>query len=100
MHRTAVLHRQGSRASMITSVTPLVALRSDEGGQDLPVRPPRRAFLRPAIEIGCISADIDHGVHRRTAAECSAARQVDPSLSQTGLLLCCVVTVVLYHVQW
>src|SRR5260370_9477067 len=87
MHGAAVLHSQWPRTTMVTWVGPLVALGPDEIGQHLTVRPPPCGLVRPAIEINCVSANIDHGVHRGTAAECSAARQVDPTLPQALLRL-------------
>jgi hypothetical protein len=44
-------------------------------------------LVRPAIEISRVSANVDHRVDRGTAAERSAARQVDPPLAQTLLRL-------------
>src|SRR3984885_5280870 len=89
MHGAAVLHSQGTRTSVVTCVAPLVSFGSDEIGQNLTVRPSWCALVHPSVEINWVSADVDHGVHRRTAAECSAARQVDPtppeSLFRLGL---------------
>src|ERR1700722_4821109 len=79
VHGAAVLHSQGTRTSVVTCVTPLVAFGSDEIGQNLTIRPSWCALVHPSVEINWVSADVDHGVHRRTAAECSAARQVDPT---------------------
>src|ERR1700730_19455979 len=87
MQGAAVSHGQGTRTSMVMGVAPLVVLRPDEIGQHLTVRPPRCALVRPAIEISSVSADIDHSVYRGTAAECSAARQIDPPIPETPLRL-------------
>src|SRR5260370_768449 len=59
------------------------------------VKTSRCSFVRPDIEIRCVSADVDHGIHRRTSSQCFAPRQIDPSIPQTRLRLTREVPVVL-----
>lgn len=47
-----------------------VGFRATEVGQDIVVAPAGRAVLvAPAVVVGAVAADVDHGVHRRAAAE-------------------------------
>src|SRR5215510_8197880 len=63
-----------------------VALSLDEIGQYRVVIPAATAFLAPAVEIGAVTANVDHGVDSRRTAQCLSPRvQVRTGVMLLGL---------------
>ena len=65
----------------------LVVLGPLEVREHLVVRPARAALLGPAVEVGAVTAEVDHRVDRARAADHAAAREVQAPAAEAGLLL-------------
>ena len=56
-------------------------------GQHLVVRPARAALLGPAVEVGAVTAEVDHRVDRARASDDPAAREVQTPPTEARLFL-------------
>src|SRR6201992_3742964 len=62
-----------------------IALGLDEVGQYRIVIPAATAFFAPAVEVGTVTANVDHGVDRRRTAQClSPGVQVRSGVMRLG----------------
>ena len=82
---TALGDRQRAADAVELVGAALVVLAALEVLKDLVVRPPARAARRPLVEIGAVTADVDHRVDRAAAAERLGARQVRVAAVEAGL---------------
>ena len=73
----------------------LVVLGTQEVGQHRVPSPPLRAERFPLVVVGTVAAHVDHGVHRRGAAQHLAARQIPAAAVQAGLRVGQVVPVLM-----
>ena len=84
-HRAAVGHAQRPADAVERILAAVVVLGALEVGQDLVVAPALGAAGRPAVVVGAVAAQVDHGVHRARPAEHLAARQVEPPPAEARL---------------
>src|SRR5271165_307084 len=95
----AVASAELARAAAVL-VAPLRALLGAlEIRQHIPIRPPRRAFPRPALEVLGIAADVDQAVDRGGASEHLAARRMHAPAVQVRLGFGVVEPIVFRHVH-
>src|SRR6202044_3049011 len=74
---SAMRRRQRSGVAAIRVGVALKALSATKVGQHISISPPPCALFLPALEIERMSADIDHAVDRRRAAQTLAPRTAD-----------------------
>ena len=84
-HRAAVGDRERAADAVELALATLVVLGALEVRQDLVVRPAGAAELRPLVEVGAVSPQVDHRVDRARAADHAPAREVQPAPAETRL---------------
>src|SRR6202041_1725931 len=82
---SAMRRRQRSGVAAIRVGVALKALSATKVGQYISISPPPCALLLPALEIERMSADIDHAVDRRRAAQNLAPRTGDAPAAEMRL---------------
>ena len=86
-HGAAVGHRERPADAVELVRAPLVVLGALEVREHLVVRPARAALLGPAVEVGAVTAEVDHRVDRARAADHPAAREVQTPPTEARLFL-------------
>ena len=82
----AVLDGERAVGAVVAVVETGVALGLDEVRQHIVVRPAGGAVVAlPRVEIAVVPADVDHGVHRRAAAQCLHPRPIRGAVVQVLL---------------
>ena len=86
-HGAAVGHRERAADAVELVLAALVVLGPLEVREHLVVRPARAALLGPAVEVGAVTAEVDHRVDRARASDHPAAREVQAPPAEARLLL-------------